>query len=134
MWESTGLRGPRPALWRLVLVTVLAGLLHLLGCAHGPQASGAVRADTLPGTSASAYPPPTAAVSSPCTHGTDAGCAGDDEPAASSSRTDLPPPALVERPVLDRAAVRREASVGLSPLPDGGDPGRVRAALGVWRT
>jgi hypothetical protein len=138
VWESVGAYRPRPALWRLVMVTVLAGLLHVLGCAHGPQVSGAAQADTLPGVAASvsAYAPPAVVVATLCTHGSDTGCAGDDEPATSAGRADLPVPALGGGLVeCGAAGVRRMP--GLQALEgDGGcrAQSRARAALGVWRT
>ncbi|MFJ2740821.1 hypothetical protein ACIO3O_14235 [Streptomyces sp. NPDC087440] len=138
MWESVGTRGPRPVLWRLVLITVLAGLLHVLGCAHGPQFSGAVPADTVTGAASYAQEVSYAPEASPvCTHGADAGCAGDDEPAASTGRTDLPLPALGEglsMPWSGAGPWGQEGSAAVVLGSSPGDRGRARAVLGVWRT
>ncbi|WP_405708161.1 MULTISPECIES: hypothetical protein [unclassified Streptomyces] len=141
MLMRTDLRGPRPVLWRLVPVMVLAGLLHLLGCAHGAQAAGAPRADSLPVVTAVPFShlrPSAAGVSALCDHGITVECAAD-EPAAVGPRTDpLLLPALGGEP-LGADAVR--ASPVRSRAPCCGncgeghaEHGRTRAVLGVWRT
>ncbi|MFF2328685.1 MULTISPECIES: hypothetical protein [unclassified Streptomyces] len=133
---------PRAAPWRLVLVTVLAGLLHLLGCAHGAQAAGLPRADSLPAVGAVSSPhthPVAAATSTLCDHGAAVGCTDVDEPAAAGPRADLPvPPAtggglLIPdpagtMPARSRAPCGNEGSGAIA------EHSRARAVLGVWRT
>lgn len=143
MW--TGLRVSRPVLWRLVLVTVLAGLLHLLGCAHGAQAAGLPRADSLAAVSASACPHahggPAVRFTDPvlCDHGAGMGCAGVDEHAAYGPRADLPAPPAVDDGLLLPGDVERQSAMSRAfcGIKGGGyqaENRRTRAVLGVWRT
>ncbi|MGW2181865.1 hypothetical protein ACWCXX_27970 [Streptomyces sp. NPDC001732] len=141
MLMRAGLRVPRPVLWRLVPVMVLAGLLHLLGCAHGAQADGLSRADSLPvvaAVSSPPAPPPAADVSALCDHCVVAECAAD-EPAAAGPRTDLLlPPALGGEPLGTDAAEPPPVKSRAPCRGHGGEErtehGRTRAVLGVWRT
>ncbi|MFI5641085.1 hypothetical protein ACIA8H_27250 [Streptomyces goshikiensis] len=138
---SAGVRVRRLGPWRLVPVMVLAGLLHVLGCAHGPQAAGVPRSDTpsavaVPGAVHAHPAVPSADV--PCRHGGGASCTGADEPAVAGARADLPAPAAAEDPVLpgcgtgrNGAGVRECRAVG--PGGTGADRGSGRAALGIWR-
>nr|AHE39790.1 hypothetical protein pFRL5_127c [Streptomyces sp. F8] len=146
MWVWAGLRVPRRGLWRLALVTVLAGLLHLLGCAHGPQATGLPRTDTL--TAITSGIPHThlaaatvvAGAAELCDHGGAAGCIGGDEPAAAGPRTDLPAPPIADDGLLRAAggawwrSVHSRASCGADSSGRLSDHSRTHAVLGVWRT
>ncbi|MFJ4714085.1 hypothetical protein [Streptomyces sp. NPDC088785] len=153
-------RGDRPGAWSgAALVVLLAALLHLLACAHGPAPAGVPRADTIAATGHAAgsaaartgpalTPGPTTvahATTAPPMDGDrdgDGRCRGMDEPTA--------------QPPRDRtgAAIPRDAQsaephlAGLAPAPPpvraAGAPGppvcpppsprQGRARLGVWRT
>ncbi|MFE9252239.1 hypothetical protein [Streptomyces sp. NPDC007088] len=142
MLMRAGRRVPRSVLWRLALVTVVAGLLHLLGCAHGAQAAGLPRTDSLPVAAAAAFPhthPAVVSAPAPCDHGTAVGCAGVDEPAAAGPRTGLPvPPATGGGPLMAAPAPAAPGRSRASRRGEGGEGpaehGRTRAVLGVWRT
>ncbi|MCX5418062.1 hypothetical protein [Streptomyces sp. NBC_00059] len=134
---------PRFGLSRLVLVTVLAGLLHMLGCAHGPQAAGLPRPDTLAAVTAAAphghadAPADVAAGEDLCSHGAGAGC-GVDEPAAAGPRADLPAPEAEGGLVLSGCgawwqALASQASCAAGPGGHHAGHTRTRAALGIWR-
>ncbi|KOU70334.1 hypothetical protein ADK61_34540 [Streptomyces sp. XY66] len=121
-----------------MLVMVLAGLLHVLGCAHGPQAAGAPRTDTLAVVTAPAHGHPAAPVADVlCDHGAGAGCTGVDEPAVVGSRADLPTfvacRALVAPDCTTGQLHRAREHRARSPGGTRADHGRQRAALGIWR-
>ncbi|WP_420036165.1 hypothetical protein ACN2WE_31580 [Streptomyces sp. cg28] len=128
-------RGDRPGAWAgAALVVLLAALLHLLACAHGPVPDGAGRADTIAATSAVA------------THGTDGRgegdvrCRGMDEPTAQPPRDRTPAETVRSAPAAEPRLSSPEPSRGLSAgagrhtecSPH--SPQRDRARLGVWRT
>ncbi|KOV40716.1 hypothetical protein ADK98_29170 [Streptomyces sp. H036] len=121
-----------------MLVMVLAGLLHVLGCAHGPQAAGAPRTDTLAVVTAPAHGHPAApAADVLCDHGSGAGCTGVDEPAVAGSRADLSSLVAGDAPAAPDSETRRQlprAREHRARSPGGSaDHGRQRAALGIWR-
>ncbi|MER6080498.1 hypothetical protein [Streptomyces sp. NPDC001833] len=129
-----------------VLLLLLAALLHVLDCAHGPNGDPSGRADTLlPTSSASCAPAPgqahrtTAHPTAPGQEGT-AHCCGSDEPTLQPPRDvalALPdtvhgdPPAQLHGAPLPLA---RPAPRHARPAPDAASPAETRARLGVWRT
>ncbi|MFJ9342981.1 hypothetical protein ACIRP0_27340 [Streptomyces sp. NPDC101733] len=137
--------GPRS--WmrgRLVLALLVAGLLHVLGCSHGPGVAGRVDSWT-----AGVAPMSTGAVavslSDPAPdrfsgfvwQGPDHAeqCQGVDEPVVMSPRLSLATALFFDTPALtDCRAVGRRASITgrEGPPPVAGVP--VRAVLGIWRT
>lgn len=137
-------RSPRPGSHAgAALVVLLAMLVHLLGCAHGP-ALDSVRTDSLLTMTTSCGPASAGVADEPATqHGTPSEdepveCEGSDEPSVQPPRdivTPAPTAALTVQPMTNPAAphVRRPP---LPPAPDPGSPdtGRSRAGLGVWRT
>ncbi|MGW7417277.1 hypothetical protein [Streptomyces sp. NPDC054863] len=147
MRAGTGHPGSRAALCRLVLVTVLAALLHVLGCAHGPQPAGLERTDTLTAVAPTASERAVAPVRSageptPAAPGYGSGapqCADEDEPATAGPQVTVPAHPL-------NAAARVPRTDGREPVPgraprcgregghSGQEHGRVRAVLGIWRT
>lgn len=127
--------------WRLVLVTVMAGLLHVLGCAHGPQTDG-VRIDTLATVTVAAAdharPAVPAAAAELCDHGGALGCTGADEPATAGPRADLPVPAPTDDAAFPAGDAWAQGARSRAPCAraSGGHPAghsRTRAMLGVWR-
>ncbi|MEW1723223.1 hypothetical protein [Streptomyces sp. NPDC093109] len=149
----------RPSVIAAVLAVVLAGLVHVLACAHGPVLGGDTGADSLPGVSvASVSSTPTSAITSTSRTSPAAGAtrhrlapAPAPEPRPSEC-TGLDAPSVLSRHLdatgepADGPAAREEAErrspAGTGPAAPaargpgaGGDPGcaRVRAVLGVWR-
>ncbi|MFG2955009.1 hypothetical protein ACGF5O_14895 [Streptomyces sp. NPDC048291] len=129
-----------------VLLLLLAALLHVLDCAHGPNADPSGRADTLlltPSASCTQTPEPaqrtTARQATPGQEGT-AHCCGSDEPTLQPPRdVALALPATVHgtpaarhlgTPAPSAAAAPRHSW----PVPDAASPGETQARLGVWRT
>ncbi|GHG52340.1 hypothetical protein GCM10018779_13440 [Streptomyces griseocarneus] len=121
---------PRSGLWALsAFVVVLVALAHVLGCAsHGQSSPFTGRAYALP-VSAPQGPG----------HDTTPECREPAETGVTAARTDLaapapdgelpPPPAVV-----DAALVRPPADAPWAAAGQGRDVGRLRSALGVWRT
>lgn len=127
------------------LVVLLAVLVHLLACAHGPATTGMARAETA--HSAGAFrghaPEPadaeTALLQSAPTHDHQPQCCDLDEPTVQPSR-DIPladGPALhvlrVEHPGTQPSAPRASEHPPAS-RPSGSSTGHTRSRLGVWRT
>lgn len=128
-----------------VVVALLATLLHLLACAHGPTTIEAVRSDSLLLTSSTVYgqlpadeqrEPAAAGQSSP-THDTEEHCCSLDGPTAEPPRpcghpaVAPTPDAPSDVPSADHA-VSAPSDTGLAqPLLSAG---HFRACLGVWRT
>ncbi|MEE1792190.1 hypothetical protein PUR28_15660 [Streptomyces sp. BE308] len=136
---------PRSVPRLLVLITVLAGLLHVLGCAHGPQAAGMPRADTVAAVAATTSPnvhPAGASVAAVaaalCDHGAAVECTGVDEPAEAGPRADLPAPPAADDGLLPGEGACRQAAKSRARWCAGGahpaEHSRARAELGVWRT
>ncbi|MFF7467641.1 hypothetical protein [Streptomyces sp. NPDC008092] len=128
-----------------VLLLLLAALLHVLDCAHGPNADPSGRTDTLlPASSASCAPAPgpmqrtTAQQTAPGQEG--AGhCCGADEPTLQPPReVALAVPATAHgtpaAPHPGAPPPARPAPRHARPAPDAASPGETRARLGVWRT
>ncbi|MFF8594515.1 hypothetical protein ACF061_24300 [Streptomyces sp. NPDC015220] len=140
-------RGDRSVGWTgAVVVVLLAALVHLLGCAHGPTPVHAPRADALSSARAASCaqflpePPRTAAT------GHDAPvpdewchCRGLDQPAVRTPRegeptgagllTALPTDPAGGSSTLAPAALRPGGPRSTAPSGE-----RARAGLGVWRT
>ncbi|MET9871107.1 hypothetical protein ABZZ16_34165, partial [Streptomyces sp. NPDC006386] len=126
-----------------VLVVLLAALVHLLACAHGPAPVGVGRADSLLVAQASCGQS-AGPVGDPASHqreprdGGAAWCWGHDEPTAQPPRdaasaaavmpTDLPPQ------YVGAPAAAPWAAPPTDPRPDAESVGQSRARLGVWRT
>ncbi|MBO1335683.1 hypothetical protein [Streptomyces sp. VRA16 Mangrove soil] len=140
-----GPRG-RPGPWPgAAVVVLLAVLVHLLGCAHGPVPDGAGRTDTVVAAAsapiaASTATAPVRGASGPVSRpaeGGDTHCWGMDQPTAQPPRdrtqadaTQIAPSALghlpAAVPVRERADDERPHTAWCSQ--------RERARLGVWRT
>ncbi|MFJ1756094.1 hypothetical protein [Kitasatospora sp. NPDC088134] len=129
--RSEARRGSGPG-W--VPAVLLAVLVHLLMCAHGPGDGGS--RPSVDAVSVVAVAPVACSASSAADHqdgdGHRAECAGFDQPVTAHQE-----PAGVEEPA---AAGTADVPVGVPPrVPPApravpGDGGRARAVLGVWRT
>ncbi|WP_183091261.1 hypothetical protein [Streptomyces radicis] len=135
----------RSAPWlAAALLVVVAGVVHLLACAHGPGGAGQGRVDALALASAApahAHLPPggSAEATAGCATHHGAACEGADEPAAPAERESSAPQPGGEQSTLavPPGVGACQAPVGRSPAFACGraaDPGAGRAALGVWRT
>ncbi|MFD9793606.1 hypothetical protein ACFWXK_21970 [Streptomyces sp. NPDC059070] len=139
-------RGSRSWPWAgAALVVMLAALLHLLACAHGPATFEAVRADSLLLTSstadaqlpADARQEQVAAGQPSPTHDTEAHRCSLDGPTAQPPRACGHPAA---EPTLDAPSDLPCADHTVTAPSDTGSAqpplsaGHVRALLGVWRT
>ncbi|MDX3854587.1 hypothetical protein [Streptomyces sp. AK02-01A] len=142
-----GGRGTRSC---VTLFAVLAALLHVLGCAHGPVSAAPLRnapmtavatpdaAAAVSGAPASGHAPAPTACAGRAAHGA-ASCTDADEPSVLSQRTDesAVPPAVDAVSAADtvvRDAARRPARARPAGESAGaGTDQRQRAALGVWR-
>ncbi|RYJ30010.1 hypothetical protein CU044_1364 [Streptomyces sp. L-9-10] len=128
-----------------MLLTVLAALLHVLGCAHGPVSAAPLRSVATPTAAvASPYPAPghppapVAGCAGRASHGA-ASCTDTDEPSLLPQRPDASPvPLTVDGPHAPDTAVRNPMGARAQAA-RGDTPGgrcteqRRRAALGVWR-
>ncbi|WP_329503653.1 hypothetical protein RFN58_35190 [Streptomyces iakyrus] len=125
------------------LVVLLAALVHVLACAHGPAPTGAARADAILTASVTRVPPseptgdPARWQAAPA-EDSPVQCWGTDEPTVQPPR-DIAPAA--DAPQEAQPAVHADASLvsvrgGPPSQPDLGTPPvqRERARLGVWRT
>ncbi|MEV7872167.1 hypothetical protein AB0P17_40065 [Streptomyces sp. NPDC088124] len=145
---TTGGPMARPRAWGVpltVLFTVLAALLHVLGCAHGPVPA-APSAGVPAGLSVVAYQPsagepalPAAGCAGRASHGAST-CTDTDEPSVLPQRPDGFAAATADRTLPGGTAVRNTAAPPVHPARDGAPAGagaepdhRRRAALGVWR-
>jgi hypothetical protein len=114
------------------ILVVLAALLHLMGCAHGP-ASPAVGDTLLTG------PVAVATAHADSDHDSERHCCHEDEPTILASRdTDVPAPSAVEaasvtRVTNDSAPAPWPDLSSEAPV-DGLSMGRSLACLGVLRT
>ncbi|MFF0227295.1 hypothetical protein [Streptomyces sp. NPDC004629] len=126
------------------LVVLLAALVHLLGCAHGPLPAGSVRADTPLLVEAACGqvppPPPVVTVTRPAPPSGDdlAQCWDTDEPTVQPPRDIASPVPAVDEAAAPAAADDESPTAGTGP-PAGPAPGpaaagRSRARLGVWRS
>lgn len=144
MVAGSVLRADRPAPRAgAALVVLLAALIHLLGCAHGPTATGIGTADTLLATTASWARASTPAgdaseQSAPRPGESQEHCDGGEEPTVQPPR-DIAPPVPAANGVLPSGADTGVLGPPGPGLPPGSArrparPGRARARLGVWRT
>ncbi|WP_326810098.1 hypothetical protein OIE62_36600 [Streptomyces scopuliridis] len=140
-----GGRGPRPG---VVLLTVLAALLHVLGCAHGPVSAAPVPSAAMPTTAVAPQSPalghatePVAGCAGRASHGA-ASCTDADEPSVLPQRPDASvAPLTVDGPDAADTAVRNPMGPRAHAAREDGRGGRGgrdteqrrRAALGVWR-
>ncbi|UNO43520.1 hypothetical protein [Streptomyces sp. MST-110588] len=139
VWST--LRGRRPTgPAAAVLAVVLVGVLHVLGCAHGPQSGAGARTDAFAGASwtASSDGPESfdrASGPAPSHGGVSPECDVVDPPGLSGGRAAVAAPACVgvaAVPVMVPPPGRWAA--GAARQPRAGPLGeRLRAALGVWR-
>ncbi|MER6628005.1 hypothetical protein ABT301_07180 [Streptomyces sp. NPDC000987] len=124
------------------LLVLLAALVHLLACAHGPTSEAAGQADALPAASVGCAqhlgPPSDTAGRQPAPgDGTSPHCAGLDEPPVQAPRDAALALEVIQcaRPLEDLGArlaapAARPSSVEHGPS----STGRSRSSLGVWRT
>lgn len=137
-------RGRRSSVWTgAVLLVLLAALMHVLGCAHGPVPTSAPRVDAVPVVSAgcahdSGQPQGSVGVQAPAAPDGTGHCVGPDEPT-------VQPPRDIERPsqadVMNQAA---RTTVPARPAPrcvrvstshrGTLSTAQTRASLGVWRS
>ncbi|MEU6462911.1 hypothetical protein [Streptomyces sp. NPDC046976] len=132
---------PRPG---AVLVLLLATLLHLFGCCHGPTASPDARADVLaqasattPGQLPGDRPGMTAAGQSAPDPGGEAHCSGLDQPTVQPREAGTGAPllaAVAPSAPADLHLFAPPARHRLHPRPPAAPAGETRAQLGVWRT
>lgn len=125
-----------------VLVLLLAALMHVLACAHGPTPTGAARADTPLVASAAYGQTPQeqhradVRISAPA-HDGGVHCWDGDEPTAQLPRDASPAhPAVHEVLTTDHtpAAPLPARTPTAAPEPGNTSPGHARALFGVWRT
>ncbi|KAA6203922.1 MULTISPECIES: hypothetical protein [Streptomyces] len=146
MRMGAGHRGSRLGVWpEAVLVVLLAILVHLLACAHGPVLVGAERADSIAALSTPSCDDPPPPLTYPAgqapepEEGGDRPCVGGDEPSVQVSRAvqqadaavcDVLLPGVPSGSSTDCAWHRPQP-----PTCSGGLPAQQkRACLGVWRT
>ncbi|MFJ9979423.1 hypothetical protein [Streptomyces cyaneofuscatus] len=123
------------------LMVLLAVLVHLLGCAHGPALSGEERADSIAavfGPSCSQPPPPLTYPPGQAPAGdSDVHCQSGDEPSVQVPRA-LEQADVVQYdgiPVArDAAAVGHPSQRPPPPCSASVSAQQKRACLGVWRT
>lgn len=126
-----------------VVAVLLAALVHLLSCAHGPAPAGTARVDSLvaaPASCGQASTPvdgPAADQSAPA-GGDTTQCLGHDEPTTQPPRDSAPATAALPT-VLPTRHTDAPAGPAWAPPPPkqtlAAEPvGQSRARLGVWRT
>lgn len=124
---------------------ILAALVHVLACAHGPTSGVAGRTDSLLPTSSVAcgqaheQPEQEAAQQTTPAHNSDAHCWGMDEPTVQPSRDiAVAVPKVHDDPAAEDLGVQllpaSPASRSLSLTPGLPSAGKTRALFGVWRT
>ncbi|MEU9618077.1 hypothetical protein [Streptomyces sp. NPDC048155] len=125
-----------------VLAVVLAALVHVLACAHGPEFGRVAMSDSFPVAAAAVIAVPASSPVSAPVAGEQglrfADCTGGDDPSVLSRDVYVAPApevmastSTVEPEPL--AVAWRRAPVEGAPG-DHGEQQRVRAVLGVWRT
>ncbi|MEV6171839.1 hypothetical protein AB0L99_26960 [Streptomyces sp. NPDC051954] len=138
-------RSSRPVSWTgATLVVLVAALVHLLACAHGPASAGPGRADAILVVSTASWGQPsqtavgTSAKGLDSTEGGGVHCWGPDETAAGPPR-DITPTAQAALHVLPSEGI--DALTGVVPARPSRCPDpavhpvqQERARLGVWRT
>ncbi|WP_262056485.1 hypothetical protein [Streptomyces sp. STR69] len=125
------------------LVVLLAALVHLLACAHGPTPTGVSRADAILSAPVSCGQPAgstedRAVQQSDPTGGDPSHCCGIDEPTVQPPRDIAPAAAAVPHAVPAERAAAPLLAVRAALLPDPErdaiPQGQSQARLGVWRT
>lgn len=140
------MRGFRSSVVTAVVAVVLAALVHMLACAHGPELGRAAGSDSLPvaAVAAPAVPAP-GPVSGPAVGEQGlrfSDCMGVDEPSVLTREVGAPAPAPAPDAVAAAGAMAESEPFAVAGrrAPASGRPGghggqrRVRAVLGVWRT
>lgn len=139
-------RSGRSAAWTgAALLVILAALVHVLACAHGPTAGEAGRTDSLLLTSSVACgqaherPDQTAAQQTAPAHDSGTHCWGMDEPTVQPSRdTATAMPEVHDDPAAEDLDVQLPpapaALRSLALIPGLPSAGQTRARFGVWRT
>lgn len=126
-----------------VVAVVLAALVHMLACAHGPELGRAAGSDSLPvaAVAATAVPVPGqvsgSAVGEQGLRFSD--CVGADEPSVPTREVGAAPApdavaAAGAMAASEPLSVAGRRAPALGPPGDHGEQRRVRAVLGVWRT
>lgn len=133
-----GRRDRRTGSWAgAVLVVLLAALLHVLCCAHGPASASSGRADTVAAVSHGHAHDHGACDPGHPAHEGDEECRGADEPSMQAPRCIQVAPDAVQF-VVPRAGADGGNAQRHGPPPDearGPLPGlQERSRLGVWRT
>ncbi|ROR43019.1 hypothetical protein [Kitasatospora cineracea] len=128
----TGWCGPKRE-WRLAcaVVVLLAALVHVLVCAHGPLSGTGPTADSLPAAAAHCPGPATPHDGT----GHQATCESADQPATAHQQQDAPRAFDTSAPAPETAGpgsvpVLRRADTEPGPATGG----HTRASLGIWRT
>ncbi|MET9831974.1 hypothetical protein ABZ078_22345 [Streptomyces sp. NPDC006385] len=127
------------------LLVILAALVHVLACAHGPTAGAAGRADSLLLVSSAACgqaherPEQTTAQQTAPAHNSGVHCWGMDEPTVQPPRDiAVAGPAVHDDPAAEHLGVQlppaAPALQSLSLMPGLPSAGQTRACFGVWRT
>ncbi|MFJ9864227.1 hypothetical protein [Streptomyces sp. NPDC101165] len=135
----------RSALRAVTAVAVLlAALMHLLACAHGPTSPASARSDTVPTArvalaQADAPSPDPACLPSDPDHDDESHCCGGDEPTIQAPRGAARSLPTVHEALPVTVAVSRSACVVPSAHPPAAGTadfslGPSPARLGVWRT
>ncbi|MFF4037996.1 hypothetical protein [Streptomyces sp. NPDC001816] len=126
------------------VAVLLAALMHLLACAHGPASPASARYDTVPTVridlaQAGALSPDPACRPSAPDHDDDSHCCGADEPTVQAPRGAARSLQTVHEALPVTVAASRPACVMPSAHPPaagtaGSSLGPSPARLGVWRT
>lgn len=140
MGDSVSSGGRSVSMTGAALLVLLAVLVHVLACAHGPTPTADARTDTFLTISSAGPQPPvansTAEQTAPA-HDNGTRCSGLDEPTVQAPRAltvETVHETLVVAPVGAQLAPRAgplQVSRSCLHLPSGG---QLRARLGVWRT
>lgn len=124
-------------------MVLLAALVHLLACAHGPAPMGVGRADAIPTAPASCARPAASTDDRVVHQGDPTGedqspCCGIDEPTVQPPRDIAPAVDAVPHAVPAERAAAPPLAVRAALLPDperdAVPQGQSQARLGVWRT
>lgn len=136
------MRGFRLSAVTAVVAVVLAALVHMLACAHGPELGRAAGSDSLPVAAVAATAVPAPGPVSGSADGEQglrfSDCMGVDEPSVLTREVGAPAPdavaAMGAMTESEPLAVAGRRAPALGPPGDHGGQRRVRAVLGVWRT
>ncbi|MET9103688.1 hypothetical protein [Streptomyces antibioticus] len=126
-----------------VLLVLLAALVHVLACAHGPTATPTGQTDSLLLTSTASCgqaperPQRTTAQQTGPAHDSDVHCWGLDEPTIQPPRdVTLAVPTVHVTPSAEHLGAQPPppAAPAVQPTPCVPSPGQTRSRIGVWRT